>query len=373
MSYSRQVLLVLVLSGACDNFVWARGRLPPSQPMTFQAWVTYFRGPEGFQDLERSSGALDEISIFALQFDSAATVVPASPWVNETLSQFQSAQSRPSRLWLTIVNDVRDGGDNVLKDPGVIHKILATGETRTRHIEELLPWSKSVDGLDIDYESLKREDGESFSLFIEELAKRLHARGKYLSVTVEPKTDRIAGDQARAFDWKRIGAAADEVRVMAYFYHSPRGAPGPIAPLVWLSDLARFALKEVPARKLTVALTVNGLDWPLLGVARGIRFNEIEALMASHELKPHRDPADQSPYVRYVLDNEIHEVWFEDLTSLQAKIQQLRREGIRSIIFWQLGSGDPAFWTWLSSANGEWKGLRNSAKSAPPIPPSRRN
>ena len=345
---ARCLLLGLTIFFSGSMPAGAKGRLPPPPPARYHAWITYFRGPEGFKDWERCGGGLEEVSVFALQFDErGSSVVPATPWVNEAIAHLRSSPHPPARLWLTVVNDRGEGNRSIQKDPGIVHENLETPEARTRHIEDLLPWARSVDGLDIDYENLRGEDSEPFSLFIEELARQLHARGKYLSVTVEPKTDLTPGSQGRAVDWQRVGAAADEVRVMAYFYHYPGGSPGPIAPLSWLSDLARFVRQEVPAEKLSLVLNVNGLDWPPSGVAREIRTPEIAALLADPDVKRRRD-SDQTPYFRYRQDGQMHEVWYEDAASLEAKVDYLRRAGVRWIGFWQLGTGDPAFWEGLA-------------------------
>jgi spore germination protein YaaH len=334
----------------------------------FQAWVAYFRAVEGFQDYRKVGAVLKDISVFALQFDEEGRLIPANDSVRELLPKLKT--ERPgARLWLTAVNDVRAAGQNMLKDPEIVHETLAVPEKLSRHIQELLTWSRDVDGIDIDYEGLKLEDTEAFSRFIKELAAALHSQGKCLSVTVEPKVSRVPGDGARTIDWKRCAAAADQIRVMAYFYYSPRGNPGPIAPLAWLSDLARFARREVPPKKLTVVLTVNGLDWSVPGTARGIRFDEVSKIAAEHGVQVARDHSSEAPHFLYSINGEQHEVWYEDSASLRAKIEQLRGDGIRSVGFWQLGSGDPDFWQWLSSVKPTER--RNSSESVLPGPPSR--
>jgi spore germination protein len=363
------------LASAAITFAWGQGRQPP--PPQLQAWIAYFRASEGLKDLDLVRETLDDVSVFALHFDGQGRVVPATPWVKDTLAKLASSPARPERLWLTVVNDVHDGQQNLLKDPAMAHEKLATPQARTRHVQELLDQVGPADGLDVDYEGLKKEDGEAYSLFIEELARRLHAGGKKLSVTVEPKLTPIPGNGGKAIDWRRIGAAADQVRVMSYFYHYPNGKPGPIAPLKWLSDLSRFARQAIPPEKLVIVLTVNGLDWPAGGKARGVRFSDVTLLLADHGLKPRRDSASQAPYLRYTKEGQRHEVWYEDAISLQAKIQRLRHEGIRTIGFWQLGSGDPDFWKGLgrisTAETTRLKELRSSAKSDPPAPPSPRN
>lgn len=321
---------------------------PKPELPEFQAWLTYFRAEDSLQTWKRTQGVLKQVSLFALQFDGKGVVVPATPWVTDTLYQLHVSTARPSFIWLTMVNDVQSPIRKILKDPYVVHDHIHKPDKRKSFIKQLIAKLGPADGLDIDFESLRREDGEAFSLFIEELAKELHAQKKQLSVTLEPKTTLLPGHAARAMNWQRIAQAADQVRIMAYFYHAPKGAPAPLAPLNWLSKLARFALEHIPPEKLVFILTVNGQDWPAEGRPKGIRFSEASALLAGSGEEIRRDTESQTPYFHYQKDQEKRLVWFEDRVSLQAKIQHLREEGIQKICFWQLGAGDPTFWDWIT-------------------------
>src|SRR5207302_386263 len=106
------------------------------------------------------------------------------------------------------------------KSPECVHAVLAFAEKRDAHIAQLLKLAEGSAGLEIDYESLHLADREAFTGFIQRLAEQLHRRGQWLSVAVEPKTSDALKDKAGAIDWQAIGRYADEVKVMAYLYHS---------------------------------------------------------------------------------------------------------------------------------------------------------
>ncbi|HUP60330.1 MAG TPA: hypothetical protein VNA69_07910 [Thermoanaerobaculia bacterium] len=42
---------------------------------------------------------------------------------------------------------------------------------------------------------------------------------------------------------------ADSVKIMAYDYHWSTSAPGPISPLTWLADVAKYAAGTLPGGK----------------------------------------------------------------------------------------------------------------------------
>src|SRR5262249_4337373 len=80
--------------------------------------------------------------------------------------------------------------------------------------------AERLDGVDIDYEDLTASDREAFSTFISALASALHKRGKILAVDVFAKVSDAGYDQRnRAQDYRALGEAADQVRLMAYDYH----------------------------------------------------------------------------------------------------------------------------------------------------------
>ena len=78
-------------------------------------------------------------------------------------------------------------------------------------------------------------DRDEFSAFVEELARRLHDDGRLIAVDVYPKTTEPGGwDGPRAQDWKRLGRAVDQFRVMTYNFSGSWSGPGPLSPPEWM-------------------------------------------------------------------------------------------------------------------------------------------
>ena len=87
---------------------------------------------------------------------------------------------------LRIVPSIQNAGFN----REAVAAIIDDPTRRAQHIRDILALvnDNNFDGIDIDYESLNPDDRDNFSLFVEELAAALHARGKLLSIAVHPKT-----------------------------------------------------------------------------------------------------------------------------------------------------------------------------------------
>lgn len=119
-----------------------------------------------------------------------------------------------------------------------------------------------LDGIDLDYENMKAGDRENYSLLVEAIAKELHRVKKRLSVTVHAKLSEPGSwDAVIAHDWKRLGNAADEFRVMTYDQHWATSEPGPIASDEWVENVMKFAVAQVPAKKVWMGVATYGYDW----------------------------------------------------------------------------------------------------------------
>ena len=321
----------------------------PTTPR-FGSWLVYWDMERGLRALA-GNAPLDHVSVFAYQFSADNTLVPASQSVVETLAILrQWPQERRPKVLVTVVNDRVTEGRTALKDADCVHEVLADTAARARHVEQLLAAVGEADGLELDYENLHAQDRDAFSALVRELADRLHAQGRLLSVVVQPKIADTVKDGAGAIDWRTVAASADLVKVMAYHYHYPSGPPGPVAPPGWVAQVARYAKRQVPAEKLCVILTMAGFDWPKNERARAVHHDQAALLATKHDRPIERDRATASPWFRYSDDGgHDHEVWFEDAVSLDKKLTALRKAGVRQVALWYLGAGDTAFWLDLSA------------------------
>lgn len=303
------------------------------------SWVVYWNPEESLRGLEEHGSLLDEVAIFAYHFSDAGELIPATPRVPEMV---RWAKARATlRVLVTVVNDVvAASGAKILKDAQRVHDVLASPEAMVAHLEQLLTIAATADGIELDYENLMQEDREGFSTLVRELATRLHARGQWLSVVVQPKTADRLRHGAGALDWAAIARHADEVKLMAYYYHHPDSPPGPLAPLDWVAQLTDFALAHIPPEKLCVVLSLYGFDWS--AGRPGLSLDAATALKLARSRRTfvQRDRASAAPYFRYEADGVRHTVWFEDALSLERKVRLLRQRGVRAIGVWHLAAGE---------------------------------
>jgi spore germination protein len=287
--------------------------------------------------------AVDEVDFDWYQSQSDGSVASRK----ENLDLVAAARSRDLNIFATVTNQPA-GALTFSRDIAVA--ILATPESRRRHINSLvsLVKEKGYDGIDLDWEALKADDRESFATFVEELAAALHAEQSYLSIAVFPKTQKPGRWSSQlATDYKRLGAAVDEFKVMAYNFSGPWSEPGPQMPLSWADKVLTFAESQVKAGEIYLGIPFYGYDWHA-GTATAVLARDANAAAARYGVTVSRDAISGEATLRYTDDGGVaHVVYYQDERAIAAKLELLRRKHprIAGIATWVMGQEDPAFWT----------------------------
>ncbi|MGC9357053.1 MAG: NBR1-Ig-like domain-containing protein, partial [Anaerolineae bacterium] len=160
---------------------------------------------------------------------------------------------------------VRNWAPERMPNRVLVADMLNMEADRATHLERLaaLVEQGQYAGLVLDYRGLTVEDREPYAGFVEDLAAALHEQGDWLAVTVEAPTRNEGGTWDTAgFDWVRIGAAADQVRMVMPL--EPRAyAPGGLVEqmLTWAtSRVNRYKLYPIFSTMCTdgeVTLTMD--------------------------------------------------------------------------------------------------------------------
>jgi len=254
---------------------------------------------------------------------------------------------------------------NGVWDGALVSRIIADPALTTVNIESLvqLAVTKEYDGIDLDYENLNASDRPAFTSFVNQLAVALHANGKLLTVNVYAKTSEPgtwSGPQAQ--DWWAIGQVADQVRIMTYEYHWSTSGAGPISPVDWVGDVLAFARTTIPAQKIMQGVPLYGYDWVgQSGV--DVVWEQAMALVRQYGATVQWDAASASPWFEYLAKRTRHTVWFENASSVDAKLQVNAAYDAGGVSFWRLGGQDPEVWSTLRNRLG---GTGPEPDSVPP-------
>lgn len=213
-------------------------------------------------------------------------------------------------------------------------------ETRKLLIEDIVKAAEPFDGLQIDFETLRAEEGQAYLSFLRELKTKLPEK-KIFSVAVPART----AEKEDAFPYSKIAMIADKVLVMAYDEHWRTGAPGSIASLAWCKKVLLFSKKMIPQEKLIMGIPLYGRVWQKQEVARALKYPDTLVLWKKY-LSPLERTVDGTPYFSYK-ETVDASVYFEDVQSLKSKIGYYEEETLEGVGFWRVSQEPNALWRLL--------------------------
>jgi spore germination protein len=215
--------------------------------------------------------------------------------------------------------------------------------------------ANGYDGANVDFEAGYAADRDAYSSFVAELASRLHARGKLLSLAVSAKTADVPNHpRSTFFDYDALSRSADTIFVMAWGIHWTSSAPGPQDGMEWWSRVAAYVASIGRPSKFVMGMQLYAMDWPAGGgsahPATSLEYSDLSALIARVGALPVRDPAADAWTFKYVdADGVPHEVWYTDSATQASRVALARSYGL-GYGFWRLGNEDQRLWAGLPGA-----------------------
>lgn len=280
---------------------------------------------------------LGDLHIFSYGFTPQGHLVP--PATDDTW-MIQLSAAYGVRPILTLTPFGPDGQFNNFLITSVVQN-TSYKENLINELKYLLP-QKNYRGIDVDFEYILASDRDAFTAFVADLVNALHPLGYTVSVALAPKTS--AGQTGLLYegkDYPALGSIADSVLLMTYEWGYKYGPNMAVAPLNMVRRVTEYALTEIPAEKINLGIPNYGYDWPLpfqQGITAATTIGNVEAVQIAirHGARIQYDETAQSPYFQYASGNIRHEVWFEDMRSIQAKFRLIREYGLRGAGYWQL-------------------------------------
>lgn len=229
-------------------------------------------------------------------------------------------------------------------------------EVQQQLIQNLLETvrEKGYAGVDVDFEYILPEDREGYAAFVGNLRAAMNAEGYQVSVALAPKISATQpGLLYEGMDYRLLGENADQVLLMTYEWGFTYGPPMAVAPLNKVREVLDYAVTEIPSEKILMGIPNYGYDWKLpfvKGETAAELLGNVEAVRraAQYGAAIQFDEIARSPYFTYERDGSIHEVWFEDVRSIQAKVELALGYGFRGIGYWNLMRPFRANWLLLN-------------------------
>ncbi len=285
--------------------------------------------------LEQTLPFLSDLYIFSYGFTKEGVLIPPlldDSWMIALAKEYGTAPV------MTLTPFGADGRFNNNLISAVVNDLEAREKLKNEIVEQIR--ERGFEGLDIDFEFILAKDRQAFVDFVAYMQAAVSALGYPVSVALAPKSSASqVGLLYEGKDYRALGAVADYVLLMTYEWGYTYGPPMAVAPINKVREVVEYALTEIPAEKINLGIPNYGYDWPLpfvsgmtkaqtlgniqavqraIGYGSPIRFNEIA----------------QSPYFFYSADNKGHEVWFEDVRSMNATFGLMEEYGLRGASYW---------------------------------------
>jgi len=212
---------------------------------------------------------------------------------------------------------------------------------------------KGYQGINIDFEGVLPADRELYNKFIEDAVARLHQEKFFVSSALAPKvSEQQQGALYTAHDYKNHGRILDFVVLMTYEWGYRLGPPQPISPLNEIKRVLDYAVSVIPRNKIYFGFQLYARDWllPHVNGQEAETFSMQEAILRAVKYRTaiQYDSISETPFYRYKDEQRrMHEVWFEDARSAQAKFDTVKSYNLGGISYWALGFPFPQNWALL--------------------------
>ncbi len=260
------------------------------------------------------------------------------------------AHSNNCKVWPMVQNS----GDGMLS---ATSRVMNSYEKRKEVIEQIvnLCIEYKLDGINLDFENMKKEDKDLYSRFIIELMPRMKELGLVLSVDVTAPDG--SDTWSLCFDRHVIGDVADYIIFMGYDeYGASSTKAGTTAGLDWVElSLKKFLeTEEIESDKIVLAVPLYTRLW-----TEDSNGNLIDQVVVSMKDIDDTIPSDverkwdedlQQYYVEYSEDGNTKKMWIEDLTSLKAKTDLISKYKLGGIASWEKGMETDEVWKLFEEA-----------------------
>ena len=203
-----------------------------------------------------------------------------------------------------------------------IGKVLGTTSKRQKLVKNLIAEAirYDLDGINIDFENVKKDSGEDFIQFVRELGIMCRNNGVVLSIDNYPP----AGGISAYYNRKEQAEVADYVITMSYDEQM-------VIALPFYSRHWKEKTKGGKAKLSSEACSMKGA----------------QTVLKDSGKKATWDDATGMNYVEYTESGTVHKIWIEDAKSLELKMKAVSDANLGGVAFWKLGLEDASVWNMI--------------------------
>ena len=259
-------------------------------------------------------------------------------------SYVNSAHHMGIEVWALVDNFT--GGDGFSTS-----EFLSHASSRANFISNVVSQTQAVgaDGINLDFESVAVEDGQSFVELVRELSIACRAAGLVFSID-----NYVPMNFNDYYDLEEQGVVADYCIIMGYDEHYAGSAEaGSVASLSYVENGIINTLKEVDASKVINAVPFYTRIWHTSNgklSSEAVSMKVAKEYISSHSIDMEWDAEAGQNYGEFTSsDGTFNQIWMEDALSISQKIDSMKAHGIAGIAQWSLGMETSDVWDVIAS------------------------
>lgn len=226
--------------------------------------------------------------------------------------------------------------------------LLASTTTRRKLINSLMADVETygLDGLNMDFESLKPEAGIHYVQFLRELSISCREKGIVLSVD-----NYVPAAYNSFYDREEQGIVADYVIIMGYDEHYAGSEAGSVASYNYVKNGIESTLESVPKEKVINGVPFYTRIWTEKDsqmTSKAVGISEAKKWVNDNNVELYWQEELGQYYGELLTPSGNSYIWLEEEESLGIKMDLIKEYDLAGVACWKLGLQDEEAWEEIS-------------------------
>lgn len=233
-----------------------------------------------------------------------------------------------------------------------VKDVISKTSSRRKLIDNLMKevLEYDIDGINVDFESIKAEYAADYIQFIRELS--IQCRKEKIVLSVDSY---VPMPYSKFYNRTEQGIVADYVIIMAYDeYYAGSSTSGSVASISWIETAVNATMEQVEDKsKIVIAIPFYSRLWEEsmnpdgstnVVSSKAIIMTEINTLLSENGAVSSWDEKTKQEYAEYTKDGHLYKIWVENERSLEAKLNVIKQAKLGGVASWRLGFEPKTVW-----------------------------
>ncbi len=262
------------------------------------------------------------------------------------------AHSRGYQVWALFSNSFElERTRTVLRDSDLRDQVMA----------QMLVYAEiySLDGINLDFENVYRDDAPYLTQFVREFTPLLHQQG--LTVSIDVTVRSLSPTWSLCYERTRLSETVDYMMLMAYDqYGAGSKVAGPNASIPWTEWAIKTSLEEIPKGRLVLGIPFYARLWQETVsngttqiTQRALGMQAARDWLQKEGVVPILDQKTGMKYGEKQSGQTTYRIWLEDAESIEKRLQLAEVYDLAGVAAWSRGFEDEETWkaignSWLT-------------------------